>query len=354
MVVWLDVDLRRPPSGSGCPATGRCWRSTRARCSAPCWRPGARSTPRWRPHRRRPGAASPRTSSPRCWPSSAPRDRAMRRVTGRRRAALRRRHRAGCAGGARAWCSPARPRAAVVHAPPLAAAAGAAVDDAAERRGGRRGRGRCPTARRPRPPRSRRGVGGVRPARADPLRRRRRRRRGSGHRPGRVPRRHLGARACGWCRCPRACSAWSTPRSAARPASTPRAGKNLVGAFHPPVGRARRHRPAGRAARARSSAPAWPRWSSAASSPTRRSSSCSRPTRSRRRRHRELVERAVQVKAAAVGEDLYDSRPPRVPQLRAHARPRDRAGRGLRAGGTARRSRWAWCSRPSWPGGPGS
>ena len=36
------------------------------------------------------------------------------------------------------------------------------------------------------------------------------------------------------CTCPRRCSAWSTPRSAARPVSTP-SGKNLVGAFHQPA-----------------------------------------------------------------------------------------------------------------------
>ena len=50
------------------------------------------------------------------------------------------------------------------------------------------------------------------------------------------------------------------------------AGKNLVGAFHPPAGvlcdlDALDTLPAGRPA-----SPAWPRWSSAASSPTRRSS----------------------------------------------------------------------------------
>ena len=50
------------------------------------------------------------------------------------------------------------------------------------------------------------------------------------------------------------------------------AGKNLVGAFHPPAGvlcdlATLDSLPAGRPG-----APGWPRWSSAASSPTRRSS----------------------------------------------------------------------------------
>ena len=67
------------------------------------------------------------------------------------------------------------------------------------------------------------------------------------------------------------CSAWSTRRSAARPGSTRRAGKNLVGAFHPPAGvlcdlTTLDTLPAD------DLAPGWPRWSSAASSPTRRSS----------------------------------------------------------------------------------
>ena len=97
-------------------------------------------------------------------------------------------------------------------------------------------------------------LGGVRPARADPHRRRRGLRRGSGHRPRRVRRRHLDCAVSASCRCPPACSAWSTPPSAGRPASTPRAGKNLVGAFHPPAAVLRRHRRAGRAAARRSSA----------------------------------------------------------------------------------------------------
>ena len=44
---------------------------------------------------------------------------------------------------------------------------------------------------------------------------------------------------------------------------------------------------------------------------------------------RELVERAVRVKARVVSEDLTESGPARDPQLRPHAGPRDREGRGL-------------------------
>ena len=43
-----------------------------------------------------------------------------------------------------------------------------------------------------------------------------------------------GCAGCAWCTCRPRCWPWSTPRSAARPGSTPRPGKNLVGAFHEP------------------------------------------------------------------------------------------------------------------------
>ena len=56
------------------------------------------------------------------------------------------------------------------------------------------------------------------------------------------------------------------------------AGKNLVGAFHPPAGVLADPTRWPRCPRP-SSARAWPRWSSAASSPTPRSSTCSTPTR---------------------------------------------------------------------------
>ena len=61
-----------------------------------------------------------------------------------------------------------------------------------------------------------------------------------------------GCAASAWCTCRPPCSAWSTPRSAARPASTPAAGKNLVGCVPRAGRRALRPRPAGHAARARS------------------------------------------------------------------------------------------------------
>ena len=73
------------------------------------------------------------------------------------------------------------------------------------------------------------------PGRLHPHRRRRRLRRGSGHRPRRLRRRDVAARRARSCRCRRPCSAWSTPPSAARPASTPHEGKNLVGAFYAPA-----------------------------------------------------------------------------------------------------------------------
>ena len=45
--------------------------------------------------------------------------------------------------------------------------------------------------------------------------------------------------------------------------------------------------------------------------------------------------------------------PARDPQLRPHPRPRDRAAPSATAGGTARRSRSAWSSPPSWRASPG-
>ena len=112
------------------------------------------------------------------------------------------------------------------------------------------------------------------------------------------------------------------------------AGKNLVGAFHPPAGVLCDLSTLDTLPRRRPASPGWPRWSSAASSPTRRSSTWSRPTRPRPSTRaapslRELIERAVRVKADVVGEDLRESRAARDPQLRAHARPRDREGRGV-------------------------
>ena len=64
-----------------------------------------------------------------------------------------------------------------------------------------------------------------------------------------------------------------------------------------------------------------------------RSSTWSRPTRppaGRPDRRTELVERAVRVKAEVVGQDLREPGVARDPQLRAHPRPRDRAGEDYR------------------------
>ena len=73
-------------------------------------------------------------------------------------------------------------------------------------------------------------------SRLHPQRRGRRARRRRHDRPRRVRRGDVAARGPGRPRARPRCSAWSTPRSAARPASTRREGKNLVGAFHPPAG----------------------------------------------------------------------------------------------------------------------
>ncbi len=185
----------------------------------------------------------------------------------------------------------------------------------------------------------------------------RRARRGSGHRPGRVRRGDLAARRAGGAGADHACWPWSTPRSAARPAINTAEGKNLVGAFHPPAGGARATWRRSRRCRRPSSSAGWPRWSRPGSSPTRSSSIWSRPTRPPRRRPartlRELVERAVAGQGRG-GErrPARGVRPPRDPQLRPHARPRDRAGRAATGGATATRSRSGMVFAPSWPGRP--
>ena len=128
------------------------------------------------------------------------------------------------------------------------------------------------------------------------------------------------------------------------------AGKNLVGAFHPPAGVLCDLRALATLPRARTTAPGWPRWSSAASSPTRRSSSCSSGP-ARPRRPAELVERAVRVKAGVVSGDLRESGEREIlnyGHTLAHA-----IERGRRTGcGTARRWRSGWSSPPSWAGPP--
>ena len=77
-------------------------------------------------------------------------------------------------------------------------------------------------------------LGGLRADRAHPLGRGHLARRGSGHRPRRLRGRHLDARGARRARADHAAGRWSTPPSAGRPASTPAAGKNLVGAFYEP------------------------------------------------------------------------------------------------------------------------
>ena len=161
----------------------------------------------------------------------------------------------------------------------------AGVRRARRRRVRRPSRCPCPTARPPRTSRCSPGCwSALRRARHHPHRRRRRRRRGRDHRPGRVRRRDLAARRARSCSSRPPCSAWSTPRSAARPAINIPEGKNLVGAFHPPAGRPVRPGHAGHDAARRTTSAGSPRWSRPGSSPTRRSSSSSRTDPAARRR----------------------------------------------------------------------
>ena len=160
-----------------------------------------------------------------------------------------------------------------------------------------------------------------------------------------------GCAACGSCTCRPRCSAWSTPRSAARPASTPRAGKNLVGSFHEPAGvlcdldllatlprgRAGRRARRGRQVRlhrrpARSSTLVEEHRRRRARRRTRR---CCASSSSARSGSRPTSSSATCARPAAT------RRPPgpRGAQLRPHHGARDRAGERLRASGTARRSR---------------
>ena len=88
-------------------------------------------------------------------------------------------------------------------------------------------------------------------------------------------------------------------------------GKNLVGAFHAPAG-VLCDLDVLRRCRGPTSSPGWPRSSRRASSPTRSSSTSSRPTPRRPTRSdgphtRELVERAITVKADVVAQDLTES-----------------------------------------------
>ena len=79
-------------------------------------------------------------------------------------------------------------------------------------------------------------LGGARRGGLHPLRRGRHLRRRRDHRPRRVRRGDLAARRTGRARARPRCSAWSTRRSAARPASTPAAARTSSAAFHEPAG----------------------------------------------------------------------------------------------------------------------
>ena len=132
----------------------------------------------------------------------------------------------GPARRARRRCSAGAARVAVMHPPTLRGDAPrrsattwpAQGFEAHADRGARR-RGRQDARRR------RVLLGRPRPDRLHPLRRRRRARRGSDHRPRRLGRRGLAARRARRARRRRRWPAWSTPRSAARPASTPTAAR---------------------------------------------------------------------------------------------------------------------------------
>ena len=135
---------------------------------------------------------------------------------------------------------------------------------------------RSPTARTPRRPRWRRGAGSrsARPGSPVPTRWSRS---AAGRPPTSAaswPRR--GCAASGSCTCRPACWRWSTPRSAARPASTPAPARTSSAPSTSLPACCATWRCSTRC-RARSWSPASARWSSAASSPTRRSSTSSRP-----------------------------------------------------------------------------
>ena len=114
-----------------------------------------------------------------------------------------------------------------------------------------------------------------------------------------------------WCTCRRPCWRWSTRPSGARPASTPpRARTSSAPSTSRPGCSATST--CSRPCPGPTSWPGWPRWSRPGSSPTRRSSTSSRPTPTGATRWdgphtRELVERAIAVKADVVAQDLTES-----------------------------------------------
>ena len=154
-------------------------------------------------------------------------------------------------------------------------------------------------------------LGRARAGRLHPHRRRRRRRRRRGRPtwPASSPR--PGCAACASCRCPTTLLGMVDAAVGGKTGINTAEGKNLVGAFHPPAGVLVRPRRAGTLPRGDSVA-GWPRWSSAASSPTRRSSTSSRPTRPAQRgpagrRCASSIERAIRSRPTVVAEDLRES-----------------------------------------------
>ncbi len=193
---------------------------------------------------------------------------------------------------------------------------------------GRRGRARTCRSR----PTS--GTSSARSALTRVGRRRRGRRRGD-HRPRRLRRPPPGCAGSAWCTCRPRCSAWSTRRSAARPAINTAAGKNLVGAFHPPAGvlcdldrardgaaaRLRRRAGRGRSRCGFTARPADPR--------AGRGRPAGRDVAGRARTPASWSSGRSRSRPRVVGDDLTEQGAPRVPQLRPHARARHREGRGL-------------------------
>ena len=147
-----------------------------------------------------------------------------------------------------------------------------------------------------------------------------RRRRDGRH--GGLRRCHLHARHRATCRCPRACSPWSTRPWAASAPSTSRSGKNLAGAFWQPCARARRRGLPGHARRPRSSPTGAARSSSTPSSPMPPCSRRLRPPRSRSRLlTRDLsfagavIARNVEIKRDVVAMDERESGPRKLLNL---------------------------------------
>ena len=236
--------------------------------------------------------------------------------------------------------------------PPLAAAAGAAVGDACDRR--RRAEAvDVPDAEAAKTRRVAAGCWYGSAGSASPAPTPSSARRGSGHRPGRLRRRDLAARRARSCRCRPRCSAWSTPRSAARPASTPPRART----WSAPSTR----RPA--------CSPTSTRWSRCRAELSRagrggqvrlhRRPGDPRPDRGRpgraptgRPTPRELIERAVRVKADVVGRGPARDRARGRSSTTGTRSATPSSGSRTTAGGTARRSRSAWSTPPSWPARP--